>query len=1064
MKANQIFSIMILLCVAVSQVWGANHVPFVATTQWLATDKPSTVTTFKKKDFWQTYQYIDGLADNKVTRLLEADDGTLWVGTWDGSVSHFDGQTWTTYNKDSGLAGNAIIAMLQTQDGKVWAGSYGGLSCYDGQTWTSLTQFSGTAAHSLLQTHDGMLWVGTIDNGLFYYDGQTWHNITTNDGLAHNTVPGLLQTQDGMLWAGTLGGLSRYDGQRWQTVIAEGLTGGWIKSLLQSQDGRLWVIASGLGLFCYDGQTWQNITTNEGLANNSVESITQTRDGILWVGTRGGLSYYDGKSWKTLTRVNGLASNVVLSLVQARDGALWIGTWGGISRYDRQQWQTFTQDDKSAGNFIRCILQAHDDSLWVGAGKERAREGGGLYRYDGQQWQTFTTENGLADNDIQFLFQTQDEAIWIGTFGSGVCRYDGKRWVTFTKKDGLASNYVTSISQTRDGKLWVCTGMWLTSRGALNCYDGHTWHTFTEAGTRPLSLLQTQDGALWIGTIGKGLLRYALGETQSDGDSWQRFTTEDGLVNNNVSVLLQTSDDVLWLGTFNGLSRYEGPLDSLNALRDKKRWRTFTEKDGLIRKMINTLFQTPDGKLWVGTEEGGFNVYDGKCFQSINTEDGLVGNGVRSIVQAPDGALWIGTTDGISRLVPNKTPPNPHIRRVIADDAKIDNPKGNIRFVGPVKRLLIEYRGITFHTRKGGIKYLTQLVKVGQASSLPRKQDACATVDGWSKPTNEERVEYTNLEPGDYTFKMQAIDRWLNYSEIASLRIKIVPPFYMRAAFLVPTVSLGVILLTALVIFATAFFKHRKRISAYQRAAVQELQDANQVQMGLMPETAPPIEGVEIAGKCLPANTVSGDFFDYLEGKGANEVTLVVADVTGKAMKGAMNAVMTDGILRTTAKEQGEFSPASLMVTLNDVLKDSMERSMNVTMLIGMIDAKTKTFTLANAGHHALPILLRDGEIEYLKAKGMPLGMMAGIAYNEEQFSLQSGDVLILMTDGIIEAQDSEEQLYSDSGRLEQIISQFTQDSSPETIVDELIADAMDFGGDKETRDDDMTVVVAKIQ
>ena len=85
------------------------------------------------------------------------------------------------------------------------------------------------------------------------------------------------------------------------------------------------------------------------------------------------------------------------------------------------------------------------------------------------------------------------------------------------------------------------------------------------------------------------------------------------------------------------------------------------------------------------------------------------------------------------------------------------------------------------------------------------------------------------------------------------------------------------------------------------------------MQMSLMPEIAPPIEGVEIAGRCVPANTVSGDFFDYLEGKRKNEIALVIADVIGKAMKGAMNAVMADGILRMAAEDMESLSPASLM-------------------------------------------------------------------------------------------------------------------------------------------------------
>jgi len=251
------------------------------------------------------------------------------------------------------------------------------------------------------------------------------------------------------------------------------------------------------------------------------------------------------------------------------------------------------------------------------------------------------------------------------------------------------------------------------------------------------------------------------------------------------------------------------------------------------------------------------------------------------------------------------------------------------------------------------------------------------------------------------------------------------------------------------------------QIEAQKKAAEQELQDAHQVQMSLMPDTAPLLEGLEIAGKCLPANTVSGDFFDYLTGQ--NEITLVVADVTGKAMKGAMNAVMTDGILRTAAIEQGQFTPASLMTTLNNTLKGRLERYMNVTMIIGTIDADATTLTLANAAHHAYPLLMRDGKIQTLKTGGMPLGMKAGVEYNEEQFPLQSGDMMIFMTDGIIEARDSEAQQYSDSGRLEETILQFTRDWSAESMAEAILNDAMDFGGDKTQRDDDMTVVVAKV-
>jgi len=149
----------------------------------------------------------------------------------------------------------------------------------------------------------------------------------------------------------------------------------------------------------------------------------------------------------------------------------------------------------------------------------------------------------------------------------------------------------------------------------------------------------------------------------------------------------------------------------------------------------------------------------------------------------------VGTDKGISRIIPNKTAPRPWIRRVTVDDENFENPKGKIQVTGSVGRLSVEYRGITFHTRKGGIKYLTQLVKVGQTVSLPSVGQASEVRDfgyprkrdSWSKPTSEERVEYTNLKPGEYTFKMQAVDRWLNYSETATLTLRVKRPWWVYA-------------------------------------------------------------------------------------------------------------------------------------------------------------------------------------------------------------------------------------------------------------------------------------------
>ena len=123
-----------------------------------------------------------------------------------------------------------------------------------------------------------------------------------------------------------------------------------------------------------------------------------------------------------------------------------------------------------------------------------------------------------------------------------------------------------------------------------------------------------------------------------------------------------------------------------------------------------------------------------------------------------------------------------------------------------------------------------------------------------------------------------------------------------------------------------------------------------------------------------------------------------------------------------------------------------------------------KTLVLANAGHHAHPQLLRNGQLTPLLAKGMPLGMMAGISYREIAFELQSGDVIVFMTDGIIEAKDSNGQEYQETDRLSHVLAQFTADTSAEAMVTALIDDATTFGADMTPEEeDDITVVVVKV-
>jgi len=405
------------------------------------------------------------------------------------------------------------------------------------------------------------------------------------------------------------------------------------------------------------------------------------------------------------------------------------------------------------------------------------------------------------------------------------------------------------------------------------------------------------------------------------------------------------------------------------------------------------------------------------------------------------GQIWLGTMGGAVQFTPNKNPPPVYITQMIADET-YTNPKGTIQLSSGVRRLSFFYHAISFKTRPGGMKYFYQLVG----------KDA-----DWQGPTNQDTVEYFNLKPGKYTFKVQAVDRDLNYSFLASLDITIPLPFYMKVVFLVPTVGLGASLLAMLIILATALVKHRRQVRAYERLAVQELQDAREMQMSLLPETNPSVKGFEFYGFSQPAREVGGDFYDYLT-LDTDLIGIALADVSGKGLRAAMNAVMINGMLHEAAKS--EQTSAQLLSVLNAGLCVRLQRFTKIAFALFILDPQVNMLTYANAGQ-PLPIVKRKENVgEALLIGGLPLGSMADFEYEENRIKLQAGDYVILYTDGISEAMNEAKEMYTEE-RLIEAIRQAGVDISAEEMIQHILQDVMAFVGNA-PQYDDMTLVVVR--
>ena len=674
-------------------------------------------------------------------------------------------------------------------------------------------------------------------------------------------------------------------------------------------------------------------------------------------------------------------------------------------------------------NLVYTIYQDRAGYIWFATEE-------GISQYDGEKFVNFTTSDGLASNFINSIYQDRAGFLWFGT-GGGISRYDGEKFVSFTVDDGLGVNSVWTIYQDREGYIWFGTG-----GGGVSRYDGEEFVTFvTDDGLAQnyvTSIYQDRAGFLWFGTSNAGVSRY-------DGEKFVNFTADDGLASNSIWSIYEDKAGHLWFGSRggDGASRYDG-----------EKFVNFTTDDGLTQNDVTSIYQDREGFLWFGTLSGGVSRYDGTAWITLDTRDGLVDNRIFGINQDTDGRLWFATLEGVTQYNPKQV--SPSVRIVSVQSHKTSVQVGALKTIRDITtdtRVTIKYSSIDFKTVKEKRQYRVRIKEI----------DA-----DWRKPTLSDTLNISFDEPGTYTFEVVAIDRDLNYSAPASLTLMVVSPWYKSVWILYTSGGALVVLLLLCGILASRYYQARQRVLAYQREAVSELADAREMQSGLIPQTAPEVSGLEIAGVCNAARTVSGDFFDYVPLENGT-LAVILADVTGKGMKGAMNAVLSSGALHTVA--QLEVSSSQMLQALNDNLYPRFQRYTNCAMAILTIDPTDKTLKYANAGI-PYPIIKRgEGDIEELLIDGTPLGAFQFAEYQETPpIELNSGNLIILFSDGITEAprRDNTGQLYMETDRLVQLIKSLDEAVNAEAVIAAVIEDVQDFSGDAQ-QSDDMTIVVIKV-
>ena len=584
-----------------------------------------------------------------------------------------------------GLPNDVVYAIFQDRQGFMWFGTENGLARYDGYEFTvyhndpdDATALSHDTVYELLQSRNGDLWVGT-GSGLDRFDPTT----RTFTHYPMSAVISLCEDEQGILWVGTAYGLTHLDPanpgpsvfyRAGDTDSPLKPSGDMVYAVVQDREGEIWLgmgagtsysaIYQGLDRFDRSSATFVHYRHDPGnpasLSEGDVFAVAQSRQGELWIGTEGGLNRLDSSS-KTFTHYRhdpddpfSLADDVVTAILEDSAGRLWIGTNNGLDRLDQSQdrFIHYRHDPADTGSLggdsIMTLYEDRSGVIWIGTAA-------GISRYDETASQFALYQNRpdspyrLSDDIVLAVVEDRQGDLWVGTEAGGLNRLDRDAGtVAVYRHDAadpasLSSDAVTALYQDRAGTLWVGTGaQWLERFDPETRTFIHYW--YVSAGY-PWAIAEDRASNLWIGTE-NGLYRL---DRATKIAAHYRTTAEPALSANYVTAIHELNDGRLLVGTDGGGVNVWNPVtEQFSYYRHDP-----ADPNSLGHNVVYAFYEDPQGEtLWIGTWKGLDRIDLRTTWTATHytEQDGLSGNAVFGILADSAGMLWLTTNRGLSRF------------------------------------------------------------------------------------------------------------------------------------------------------------------------------------------------------------------------------------------------------------------------------------------------------------------------------------------------------------------------------------------------------------------------------
>lgn len=411
----------------------------------------------------------------------------------------------------------------------------------------------------------------------------------------------------------------------------------------------------------YTAHSWQ---PQNGLPGETVQAFAQTADGYLWIGTSEGLARFDGERFELFARANTpeMRENSVFCLQVGRDGALWIGTeGGGLVEMRKGRFRLYSAADGLTDGFIRALYEDRSGMLWVATDN-------GLFRKNGERLERMDNRPAMPSNAFHAVLEDRRGRIWAGAPKLYAIINNQPREFALDGTD--SQNRVKSILETDDGSIWVGT---VSGLHRLRPGSERFERVAGVYGTIR-TLCTVSGGELWAGAIGQGIFRVRFDAHQS---SVTHLDAPSPQVSNTILSIFADDAHNLWVGTQVGmvrLNRTPVQVLSLPQAADSDFGTVSLDADGSLwaasnqlvhvqdghaapyrfaavgEARVRNLLRARDGSLWIGTDGSGLYRISSTGTAHYTMQQGLPNNFVRCMIEARDGSLWIGLDEGVAHF------------------------------------------------------------------------------------------------------------------------------------------------------------------------------------------------------------------------------------------------------------------------------------------------------------------------------------------------------------------------------------------------------------------------------